>query len=250
MATVRQSVNDDGVGIVVLADPERRNALRHQLSEDLRDAVGTALAQGARAVVLAAEPPVFCAGGSLDELLEPKAPLEELYAGFFAVARCPVPTIAAVGGPCIGAGVNLPLACDVIVASPAARFDCRWLDAGVHPGGGHLRRLTDRAGRQAAAAMVLCGEHLDGEDAARVGLAWRCVPEDELLGAATALAAVAARRDPELVRRAKASLDATLPQPTADVAVAVELDAQRWSMSRPGFRDGLLRLRERLAQRG
>ena len=98
--------------------------------------------------------------------------------------------------------------------------------------------------------MVLCGEHLDGEDAARVGLAWRCVPEDELLGAATALAAVAARRDPELVRRAKASLDATLPQPTADVAVAVELDAQRWSMSRPGFRDGLLRLRERLAQRG
>ena len=166
MATVRQSVNDDGVGIVVLADPERRNALRHQLSEDLRDAVGTALAQGARAVVLAAEPPVFCAGGSLDELLEPKAPLEELYAGFFAVAHCPVPTIAAVGGPCIGAGVNLPLACDVIVATPAARFDCRWLDAGVHPGGGHLRRLTDRAGRQAAAAMVLCGEHLDGEDAA------------------------------------------------------------------------------------
>jgi enoyl-CoA hydratase len=249
MATVRQSVNDHGVGVVVLADSERRNALRHQLSEDLRDAVGTALAKGARAVVLAAEPPVFCAGGSLDELLEPKAPLEELYAGFFAVARCPVPTIAAVGGPCIGAGVNLPLACDVIVASPAARFDCRWLDAGVHPGGGHLRRLTDRAGRQAAAAMVLCGEHLDGENAARVGLAWRCVPEGELLGAATALAAVAARRDPELVRRAKASLDATLPQPTADDAVAVELDAQRWSMSRPGFREGLLRLRERLAQR-
>jgi enoyl-CoA hydratase len=247
--TVRQSVNDDHVGVVVLADPDRRNALRYEVSQDLGQAVRATLAAGARAVVLTAEPPVFCSGGSLDELLEPKAPLEELYAGFLAIARCPVPTIAAVGGACIGAGVNLPLACDVIVASPAARFDCRWLDVGIHPGGGHLRRLTDRAGRQAAVAMVLCGEVLDGEGAARIGMAWRCVPEEELLGVATGLAAVAARRDPELVRRTKASLDATLPQPPADAAVAVELEAQRWSMTRPGFRDGLLRLRERLAQR-
>jgi enoyl-CoA hydratase len=249
VTNVRVAVTDDGVGIVTLADPERRNALRYEVSRDLEHAVATGLAGGARALVLAAEPPVFCSGGSLDELLEPKAPLEAVYAGFLAVARCPVPTIAAVGGACIGAGVNLPLACDVIVVSPAARFDPRWLDVGIHPGGGHLRRLADRTGRQTTAALVLCGETLDGEGAARAGLAWRCVPDGELLEVATALAAVAARRDPELVRRAKATLDATLPQPGTEAASAVELEAQRWSMARPGFRDGLLRMRDRIAKR-
>jgi enoyl-CoA hydratase len=204
---------------------------------------------GAGAIVLAAEPPVFSAGGSLDEILEPKVPLATIYDGFLSFARCPVPTIAAVGSPCIGAGVNLPLACDVIVASPAARFDPRWLDVGIHPGGGHLRRLADRVGRQAAAALVLCGEVLDGEAAARYGLAWRCVPDEDLLETARSLARTAARRDRELVRRTKASLDAGLAVPTPDDAVGIETDAQRWSMERPGFREGLLDLRARLAAR-
>ena len=160
--------------------------------------------------MLAAEPPAFCAGGSLDELLEPVATLPEIYEGMLALAHAPVPTIAAVGGAAIGAGVNLPLFCDVIVASPSARFDPRWLDVGIHPGGGHLFRLADRVGRQAAAALVLCGEVLDGERAADLGLAWRCVPDDELLPTAIALAERAAGRDGELVRRTKASLDASL----------------------------------------
>jgi enoyl-CoA hydratase len=246
VTTVRTAVGDDGVAVVTLADPDHRNALRHELVGDLAAAVTGVVDGGARAVVLAAEPPVFCSGGSLDELLEPKAPLEDMYAGFLALARCPVVTVAAVGGACIGAGVNLPLACDVIVASPGARFDPRWLDVGIHPGGGHLRRLADRVGRQAAAALVLCGEALDGERAAQLGLAWRCVADDDLLDTAAGLARVAARRDPELVRRTKATLDATLAQPGPEDALAVELDAQRWSMARPDFRDGLLRLRDRL----
>ena len=249
-STVTWELQDDAVAVVTLADPEHRNALRYQLVVDLAAAVEAALDAGARALVLAAAPPVFCSGGFLDELLEPKAPdLEDTYAGFLAVARCPVPTIAAVGGPCIGAGVNLPLACDVIVTTPAARFDPRWLDVGIHPGGGHLRRLADRAGRQAAAAMVLCGETVDGDAAVALGLAWRCVDGDALLDTAVGLARVAARRDPELVRRTKATLDTTLALADPGDALPVELAAQRWSMQRPGFLDGLHRLKERLARR-
>jgi enoyl-CoA hydratase len=246
MDTVRTAVHDDGVGVVTLADPQNRNALRYELVRDLEASVAEVLDHGARAIVLASSPPVFCAGGSLDELLEPKAPLEDLYSGFLAIARCTVPTIAAVGGACIGAGVNLPLACDVVITTPAARFDPRWLDVGIHPGGGHLRRLADRAGRQAAAAMVLCGEAIDGTQAQQLGLAWRCVADDSLLETARQLAAVAARRDPDLVRRPKASLDAGLAAHSPDDALIIELDAQRWSMERQGFREGILALRERL----
>src|SRR5580692_6166608 len=70
-----------------------------------------------------------------------------------ALSAAPVPTIAAVATPAIGAGVNLPLACDIILAAPGARFDPRWLDVGIHPGGGHLYRLAERIGPQGAAAL-------------------------------------------------------------------------------------------------
>ncbi len=245
---IHSDIDDDGVAQLTLADPANRNALRIEMSHALADAVAGALAANAGAIVVAAEPPVFCAGGSLDDLIEPRAPLEETYAGFLALARCPVPTIAAVAGACIGAGVNLPLACDVIVTTPSARFDPRWLDVGIHPGGGHLRRLSERIGRQGAAALVLCGETIDGSEAARLGLAWRCVPEEELSTAAHTLARRAARRDTELVRRTKATLDASLDLGD-DAAIALELDAQRWSISRPGFREGVMAIRDRLARR-
>ena len=242
---VRVEQPADGVALLTLDDAAHRNALRFAMTQAIGAAVGTALDDGARAIVLAAEPPVFCAGGSLDELLEPVATLPEIYAGMLALADAPVPTIAAVGGPAIGAGVNLPLFCDVIVASPSARFDPRWLDVGIHPGGGHLRRLTDRVGRQAAAALVLLGEVADGARAAELGLAWRCVPDEDLVPTAVALAARAAGRDAELVRRTKASLDASLEVQDAGAALAIEREAQEWSMARPEFKEGLERLRNR-----
>ncbi|MBL7512141.1 enoyl-CoA hydratase/isomerase family protein, partial [Frankia sp. CN4] len=171
----------DGYAVLTLDDPAHRNALSLELSDALAAAVGSALAEGAGAIVLAATPPVFSAGGNLDDLITPKAPLRALYAGMLAVANAPVPTIAAVGGAAIGAGVNLPLACDVVLASPSATFDPRFLDVGIHPGGGHLWRLAHRVGPQGAAALVLCGDRLTGAEAAAAGLAWRCVPDDELL---------------------------------------------------------------------
>ena len=242
---VRLDQPSDGVAVVTLDDAAHRNALSFAMTQAIGTAVHQALEGGARAIVLAAEPPAFCAGGSLDELLEPVATLPEIYEGMLALARAPVPTIAAVGGPAIGAGVNLPLFCDVIVASPSARFDPRWLDVGIHPGGGHLFRLADRVGRQAAAALVLLGEVADGERAADLGLAWRCVPDAELLPTAVALAERAAGRDGPLVRRTKATLDASLAAGDADAARAIELEAQEWSMARPEFTATLERLKHR-----
>lgn len=230
---------ENGVARVHLNDPDRRNALSKELSDTLAAAV-TSL--DARALVLTAEAPVFCSGGVLDDLIAPKAPLREAYAGMTALADTPVPTIAVVAGPAIGAGVNLPLACDVILAAPGARFDPRFLDVGIHPGGGHLARMVARVGRQGAVAMTLCGDALSGEEAAAVGLAWRCV--DDPLALALQLAGRAAGRDAELVARAKRSLDTPTDDP-----FGLELEAQQWSVDRPGFADGVRRVQEQLAQR-
>ena len=200
------------------------------------------------ALVVTATPPVFCAGGSLDDLLNPRAPLRHMYSGFLAVAEAPIPTVAAVNGPAVGAGVNVALACDVVLASPAARFDPRFLDVGIHPGGGLLWRLERQIGRQAAAALVLFGESLDGKEAARLGLAWRCVPDDELLPAAVALARRAADRPRELVARAKATLTSSASVSSAHAAVDLEFDAQQWSIEQPVFVERLEQLRAKLGR--
>jgi enoyl-CoA hydratase len=241
---------EDGVAVLTLADPGKRNALSHQLSGDLAAAVHDVLSAGARSIVLAAEPPVFCAGGSLDDLLARARPLGETYAGFLALAQAPVPTIAAVTGPAIGAGVNLPLACDVVIAGESARFDPRFLDIGIHPGGGHMWRLAQRVGPQGAAALVLCGDVLTGPEAAAAGLAWRCVPDSEVLEVARRLAGKAAARSPELVQRAKQVLRETTGYTVAaPAAIAAELEAQQWSVEQPYFEETVRALRARISSR-
>jgi enoyl-CoA hydratase len=228
---------EDGVGLIRLSDPEHRNALSAELSDALAAAVEAVLADDAGAIVLTADPPVFCAGGSLDGLLSRDVPLTDTYRGFLALANAPVPTIAAVGGPAIGAGVNLPLACDIIITSEPARFDPRFLDVGIHPGGGHLWRLQRRIGSQGAAALVLCGDVLNGREAVTSGLAWRCVEEADLEATARKLASRAAGRSRPLMARTKATLRASESTLEVDEAMALELEAQAWSMDQPGFDD-------------
>ena len=240
---------DEGVAVLTLDDPAHRNALGLDLTRALAAAVDMAEAADVGAIVLAAEPPVFCAGGSLDDLLAPRAPLRETYAGYLALAGASVLTIAAVDGPAIGAGVNLPLACDVVLCSPAARFDPRFLDVGIAPGGGHLWRLARRVGRQGAAVMVLGGDALDGPTAERAGLAWRCIPTAELLPAAIAMARRAADRPRDLARRTKAMLGQTVELGDPADAFDAELELQDWSMQQQEFKDRVEAIRRRTQRR-
>jgi enoyl-CoA hydratase len=238
-----------GVAIVFLDHPEDRNALSIRMTRALVDAMhGVESDDTIGAVVLAATGPVFSAGGSVDDLLEPKAPLSETYAGYIAVLDTQLPTVAAVGGPALGAGMNLALACDLIVCSPSARFETRFLDVGLHPGGGHLWQLRQRIGRQGAAALALFGETLDGQEAVRRQLAWRCVPEPELLETAWQLASRAAGHDRALIERTRRTLADSASVADAADAVSLELEPQQWSMGRPEFLDALSRLRTRLGR--
>ena len=239
----------DGVAVLELNDPGRRNVLSVELSRALADAVAGVVSGGAGAIVLTAAPPVFSAGGDIDVLTRTPVPFDALYEGFLALADTPVPTVAVVDGPAIGAGVNFALACDVVLTTPRAVFDPRFIDVGMHPGGGHLWRLQHRVGPQTAAALVLFGATLTGEEAVSRGLAWQCLPPEDVHGTAIELATRAAIRDQPLVRRTKQTLRAAISTTSAAEAVASERDAQEWAVSRPEFRQHVESIRQHLAHR-
>ncbi len=239
----------DRVATLTLDDPDTRNSLTSGLVEDLVDTFDELEAgDDVGAVVVTGAPPAFCAGASLADLGGSRHEgLRRIYEGFLRIARSPLPTLAAVNGAAIGAGMNMALVCDVRLAGRSARFDTRFLQLGIHPGGGHTWMLRRLAGPQAAAAMVLFGDVLDGAEAERVGLVWRTVPDDELSAAAQALAAKAAAAPPELVRRAKATLADMADVATHDAAVERELDPQVWSMDQPDFAERLAALQQRIS---
>jgi enoyl-CoA hydratase len=239
---------NDGVVTITLNDPHRRNALSWEMVQAITTAVNRCVESRCRALILSNTPPVFSAGGSGDDLLEPKAPLQDMYGAFAAIDAAPFPTIAAIDGAVIGAGLNLAFACDLALCTPDSRFDARFLDVGIHPGGGQLWRLRELIGGQGAAALSLFGEVVSGEEAARLGLVWRCVEPGALLQEAERIAFRAAAHDMELTARVKATLKATAAVVDAGDAVALEWDPQRWSMQRPVFALALEELRSRLGK--
>lgn len=241
----------DGVAVVTLNDPGRRNALSAAMVVDITAHFDRLEAdEEVRAVVVTGEPPAFCAGADLSDLGGASGQgLKRVYEGFLRIGRSPLPTIAAVNGAAVGAGMNLALVCDVRLAGRSAKFDTRFLQLGLHPGGGHTWMLRRLVGAEAAAAMVLFGEVLDGEAAERAGLAWRCVDDDALLESARELARRAASVPRELLLRAKETLVAVTLAADHAEAVDIELDAQLWSLSQPAFAERLRAMRDKISKR-
>jgi enoyl-CoA hydratase len=180
----------EGVATLTLNNPAERNTLTAamvaEIVEAMEDIEGDA---SIGAIVVTGAAPAFCAGANLGNLAEAdENSLGSIYEGFLRIARSPLPTLAAVNGAAVGAGMNLALGCDVRLAARRAKFDTRFLQIGLHPGGGHTWMLRRIAGPQVAMAAVVFGEVMDGEEAARVGLAHRCVEDDQLLAAAEGIA--------------------------------------------------------------
>ena len=192
----------DGVALVTLVDAPRRNAMTALMVSEIVatfDALESDESIGA--VVITGDPPAFCSGADTSHLGAvagggddgERRQIASIYEGFLRVLRSSFPTVAAVNGPAVGAGMNLALACDVRIAGTSAKFDARFLKIGLHPGGGHTWMLERAVGPQAAAAIVLFGESIAGPRAAEIGLAWSCVADDDLVDTACAFAGRAAR---------------------------------------------------------
>ncbi|MFO7281204.1 MAG: enoyl-CoA hydratase [Thermoanaerobacterales bacterium] len=241
----------DGVAVVTLNAPERRNSLTLPMVDEIVAALDAVEGDAdVGAVVVTGAPPAFCAGADLSHLGEgQREGLLRIYEGFLRIARSPLPTIAAVNGAAVGAGVNMALVCDVIVAAESARFDTRFLQLGIHPGGGHTWMMQHRVGPQVAAATVLFGRVLDGARAKEVGLAWDCVPDDRLLATCREMAAAAAGAPRELVRRVKETMRDVRTIDDHAAAVERELEPQVWSINQPAFAERLAALQQRISSR-
>ena len=234
---------DGGVAVVTLNAPDRRNALTPQMAEELIGVFDEVDAQPEiGALVVRAVGKSFCAGGDIATLTnagkDPAAPdayegMSRIYESFFRLGQVKVPTIAAVRGSAVGAGMNMLLAADLRIVATDARLLAGFLKRGLHPGGGHFVILSRLIGREAAAAMVLFGEEINGSKAVDLGLAWEAVDDAAVEDRAIELARRVAA-DPELARVAVGNFRKEVVNGAVswEVATQFERPAQMWSMRR------------------
>jgi enoyl-CoA hydratase len=242
----------DGVATLTLNNPSERNTLTAPMVAEIVETMDRIEADtSVGAVVVTGAAPSFCAGANLGNLAEATdVSLRNIYEGFLRVARSPLVTIAAVNGAAVGAGMNMALGCDIRIAAHGAKFDTRFLQIGLHPGGGHTWMLRRIVGPQVAAVLVLCGEVVDGREAERIGLAHRSVEAENLLATAQALGARAASAPRELLIETKKSLAAMADISVHEDAIKRELTPQVWSARQPWFAERLKALSNKISSKG
>lgn len=242
MAAIERDLRG-GIATLTLNDPDRRNAIGPAMAAELAEVVGELAGdERVHCLIVTGAGSAFCAGANLAELpAADEASLRAIYRTFTSVRDFPLPTIAAVNGPAVGAGVNLALSCDVRFAARSARFDTRFLRLGLHPGGGHTWAMNRAVGHQATAALTLFGESVDGQQAERIGLAWRCCEDWRLLEEAREFAGHVVAAPRQLVERVKRTLGEVGSVPDADSALEAELTAQLWSLRQESFAPHVVR---------
>lgn len=230
------------VRVITINDPDRRNALNWPLLDEFRAAVEQVAADGeARALVVRGNGKAFCAGADLANLFgDLERPIEELrdhlmkvYGSFLGLRDLTIPTVAAVHGAAVGAGLNIALACDVIVAGPRAGFGPTFSQIGLHPGGGCTWMLTQRIGSANTAAALFKGDVIGADEGLRLGIAQELV--DDPSERALELAATWAERDASLMADIKRTV-AVAATSDLSTTVGVEALAQAASLGSDDFR--------------
>ena len=241
----------DGIATLTLNAPDTRNTMTMPMVDEIVAAMdGFEADPTVAAVIVTGAGSAFCAGADLGNLQTASADsLGRIYEGFLRIARSTVPTIAAVNGAAVGAGMNLALGCDVRLAARRAKFDTRFLQIGLHPGGGHTWMQRRIVGPQATFASVIFGEVLDGAEAERTGLAHRAVDDDQLMAAARDLAAGAASAPRDLVVLTKATIKSMAGVESHAAAVQAELGPQVWTARQPWFAERIAALKAKISSR-
>ncbi|GAA2897191.1 enoyl-CoA hydratase-related protein [Streptosporangium fragile] len=248
---------DDGVVVLTLNRPDRRNAMTDGMTGDWRRVIADLSAdRDVRCVVVTGAGDAFCSGGDLSWLAErgtESVPaLRDRMLGFYrtwlAVADLEVPTIAAVNGAAVGAGLCLALACDLVYAAREAKLLAPFTSLGLHPGMAATYLLPRVAGVQVAREMLLTGRTVTGEEAASAGLATRAFPRESLMEEVMEIASRTAANAPIATRLTKVAL-AGGGHADLEAALRWESLAQPVTMASDDMLEGLAAQRERRAPR-
>ena len=187
----------DGVARLTLNRPERLNSFNTEMHAEVRAALVSLKDSAARVLVITGAGRGFCAGQDLtDRAVAPGGAPPDLAASIeknykplvLALRSLPMPVIAAVNGVAAGAGANIALACDLVIAARSASFVQAFSKLGLVPDSGGTWTLPRLVGTARALGLTLLGDKLSAEQAASWGLIWRCVEDDELAAAVEDLA--------------------------------------------------------------
>jgi 2-(1,2-epoxy-1,2-dihydrophenyl)acetyl-CoA isomerase len=238
----------EGYALVTLNRPDRLNSFNPEMHERLRDALAQVKARDdIRAVLLTGAGRGFCAGQDLsDRVIKPGGPPPDLgyTIGTFynplvrTLRNLEKPVVCAVNGVAAGAGANLALACDVVLAARSASFIQAFCKIGLMPDSGGTYFLPRLVGTARAMGLALLGEKLSAEDAERIGLIWKCVEDAQLMETARGIAAGFGKGPTKAYGAIKEALYAS-PHNTLDAQLNLERDIQRELGRTEDYREGV-----------
>lgn len=252
LTSLRLDRPSEGVVVLTLDDPDRRNAM----SDEMTSSWGRALEAiktdpSVRTVVVTGAGSAFCSGGNTGWIAsEPDAGVDYLrnrmiafYRAWLAIRELEVPTIAAVNGPAVGAGLCLALACDIRYAAASARMSAPFVKLGMHPGMAATHLLPDVVGLAHARELLLTGRSVDADEALRLGLVSRVFPDDEFAAGVQEIAAGIAATAPIASRYTKNALRAG----HADFESALQWEAlaQPITLATADLQEGIAAAKER-----
>ncbi len=201
----------DRVGLITLNRPQAYNALNYQLLTELTQSLEDFDdKQDIGAMVITGNQKAFAAGADITNMIDcssdeiQKSPFIPAFEGILGIKK---PVIAAVSGYCLGGGLELAMACDLIIASETASFGQPEINLGIIPGAGGTQRLTRAVGKSLSMEMILNNRTLTAEEALEVGLINSFYPVEDYLDKALSLAQEIAQRAPLAVQAAKQAIN-------------------------------------------
>ena len=243
-ATVLYQSND-GIAEIRLNRPQRLNAVTQQLYEELNSALGRAEADGdVRVVLLAGEGRAFCVGADLKEHKAGRTAYDRrqyLHGEQIVCKRLmqlSKPVVAAVNGFALGAGAEMAIASDFVLMAASAQIGLPEISIGTFLGGGVTYLLPRLVGLAKARELVFLGERINGEEAVRIGLANRVLPDEGFLDAAREFARKIASKAPLSMQLAKKQLN-TAAENTLDAALTAELEGMMFVGTTEDWQEGI-----------
>ena len=165
--------------------PERYNSFIRQMALDFQEKIATCAEDGTRCLVITGEGKAFSAGQDLNEVMDPEGPeMQRIVADHYnpiirAIRNLDMPVVAAVNGPAAGAGANIALACDIVVAKKTSYFLQAFSQIGLIPDSGGTFHLPRLIGFQRASALMMLGEKVSATDAEHMGMIYKVIPDEE-----------------------------------------------------------------------